>query len=348
MAGEVTVVDVLSVGATEFRRPNMPEKGEGEFLRYSVSLVTQGGRRFYTLTMPSNVLAKTCFVSTRFDDPDQGFQRLLDRKRAEEIAAYIDTGLGTIPNSIVLSAQPDADLRVIGKGKTIEFRNTRKAFLILDGQHRVYGFSLAKTDLRVPVVVYNGLSRKDESRLFIDINTKQRPVPNELLLDIKKLAEYESDVEKLLGGVFDLFQSRTDSPLLGLLSPSERRKGLISRVTFNAALKPLIPAFVGSEPLEIYDALAAYIAAFVRGMDRLKAKGAITKPPVFRAAMLLFWEAAQRVKDKFGKPYTADNFYQVLRPMFAKLPSSRFRSPGNSHKELYVLLSNALKTSFTL
>ena len=33
-----------------------------------------------------------------------------------------------------------------------------EAFLILDGQHRVYGFSLAKTSLRVPVVIYNNLT----------------------------------------------------------------------------------------------------------------------------------------------------------------------------------------------
>ena len=229
----------------------MPNKQNDEFLRYSVSLVTQGRHRFYTLTMPSDVLAKTCFVTTRYEDPDQGFQRLLDKRRAQEIAAYIDTGLGTIPSSIMLSAQSDAELRVIGKGKTIEFRDTRKAFLILDGQHRVYGFSLAQTSLRVPVVVYNGLSKKDESRLFIDINTKQRPVPNELLLDIKKLAEYESDVERSLGEVFDLFKARSDSPLLGLVSPAERKKGLISRVTFNAALKPLIPSFGGNDPSEI-------------------------------------------------------------------------------------------------
>jgi DGQHR domain-containing protein len=326
----------------------MPEKHDGEFLRYSVSLVTQGRHRFYTLTVPSDVLAKTCFVTNRYENPDQGFQRILDRKRAEEIAAYVDTGLGTIPSSIVLSAQPDAELRVIGKGKTIEFRDTRKAFLILDGQHRVYGFSLAKTALRVPVVIYNGLSRKDESRLFIDINTKQRPVPNELLLDIKKLAEYESDVERLLGEVFDLFNSKTNSPLLGMLSPAERKKGFISRVTFNTGLKPLIPTFAENEPLEIYEALSAYISAFIRGADRLKAPGAITKPPVFRAAMVLFTEAAQRVKDKYGKPYTIDNFYEVLRPMFSRITVKTLKKPGNSHKELYDTLSKALKTSFTL
>jgi DGQHR domain-containing protein len=205
-----------------------------DLVRYSVSIVRQGKHKFYTLTMQSDVLGRTCFVTTRFDDPQEGFQRILDTNRAQQIADYIDVGFGTIPTSIVLSAQPGAELRDIGRGKTIEFKAIKKAFLVLDGQHRVFGFKLAKTALRVPVVIYNGLSRRDESRLFIDINTKQRPVPNELLLDIKKLAEYETDTEKLAGQVFDSFSNEPDSPLLGLMSPAERTTGNISRVKFNA------------------------------------------------------------------------------------------------------------------
>jgi DGQHR domain-containing protein len=92
-------------------------------LRYSVSLVRQGKYQFYTLTMPSDVLARTCIVRTRKEHPVEGFQRTLDQKRAIEIARYVDEGLGTIPNSIVLSAQPDAELRVVGGGKTLEFNN---------------------------------------------------------------------------------------------------------------------------------------------------------------------------------------------------------------------------------
>jgi DGQHR domain-containing protein len=84
----------------------MSDQHEPERLRYSVSLVRQGKHSFYTLTMPSDVLARTCVVSTRREDPIKGFQRTLDEKRAGEIAQYIDSGLGTIPNSIVLSAQP--------------------------------------------------------------------------------------------------------------------------------------------------------------------------------------------------------------------------------------------------
>ncbi len=165
-------------------------------LRYSVSLVKQGKHQFYTLTMHSDVLAATCTVTTRKENPIHGFQRELDEKRALDIAHYIDSDLGTIPNSIVLSAQPNADLKIVGKGKTLEFTKTPGAFLILDGQHRVYGFSKATTKLRVPVVIYNDLSRKEETRLFIDINTKQRPVPPQLLLDIKRLADIEFKVRR--------------------------------------------------------------------------------------------------------------------------------------------------------
>ena len=79
---------------------------------YSASLVTQGEHRFYQLAMPSETLAKCSFVTTRDEDPDKGFQRMLDEKRAIEIARYIDSGLGTIPTSIILSAQEIAELGV--------------------------------------------------------------------------------------------------------------------------------------------------------------------------------------------------------------------------------------------
>jgi len=60
----------------------MLERAEEELLRYSVSLVTEGRHRFYTLTVHSDVLARTCFVTTRYEDPKMGFQRLFDKEIA--------------------------------------------------------------------------------------------------------------------------------------------------------------------------------------------------------------------------------------------------------------------------
>lgn len=247
-----------------------------------------------------------------------------------------------------MSAQPAAELKVIGKGKTLQFQDHPKAFLILDGQHRVFGFSLAKTSLRVPVVIYNNLTPRDESRLFIDINTKQRPVPNELLLDIKKLAEYENETEHLLGEVFDLFHADSASPLLGLLSAHERTSNKISRVTFNAGLKQLLGVFGDADAEGIYDALSAYLSAFISGAKNIKASDVITKPTVFRAVMLLFPEVAQRVKDRYGKAYTDEHFEEVLEPMFGQLKPNSLKHPSSSQRDLYKELADGLKTSFTL
>lgn len=319
-----------------------------DLLRFTASLVSQGRHRLYTLTVPSEVLARTCFVIRRDEDPKEGFQRLLDAKRAQQIADYIDNGLGTIPNSIVLSAQKEADFKYVRRTKTVEFLDTSRAFLILDGHHRVFWFMKAKSDLRVPVVVYNDLSRADETKLFIDINTKQRPVPNQLLLDIRKLAEYQDDVETRLGEVFDLFNELPTSPLSGLLSPSKKISGLLSRVTFNAALKPLLDLFQSAETEEIYKITGAYFAAVKSGANQRKLPLEITNPVVFRGVAALFPDVARIVKDRHGPKYNFENFDEALRPLFKNVKPTAVKSPGNSVSAFHEVLAAALKAKFSL
>lgn len=317
-------------------------------LRYSVSLVRQGKHSFYTLTMPSDVLARTCVVTTRREDPKKGFQRELDTKRAKEIAEYIDKGLGTIPNSIVLSAQPAAELRIIGKGKTLEFADRSGAFLILDGQHRVYGFSKAKTQLRVPVVVYNGLSRTDETRLFIDINTKQRPVPAQLLLDIKRLADIEDGSEGTLRNIFDRFHEDVGSSLQGMMAPFESSRNKITRVTFNSAVKPLLELFIGRDIDEIYNILNNYLAAVADMTNRKSSDQVLSKPVVFRALIGLFPSVAQRAQDKYSGDYSSGNFSEIIAPIFLNIPAKRLEKPGTSWVELRDYLEKRLRSKLSL
>ncbi len=297
--------------------------------------------------MPSDVLARTCTVTTRKEDPKLGFQRTLDERRAEEIAEYIDEG-GTIPNSIVLSAQPAAELKIVGRGKTLEFREQKGAFLILDGQHRVFGFSKARTPLRVPVVVYNGLSRQQESRLFIDINTKQRPVPAQLLLDIKRLADIEDESDGTLREIFDKFHSEVGSALAGLTSPFESAKNKITRVTFRGAVKPLLDLFAGKTPDEIYRILNAYLTAASVLISQKAADPLLGRPVVFRAFVALFPAVAQRVSDRFAGRYTPANFGDILGPLFVNMPSARLQAPGANWVKLREYLEKRLREKMTL
>jgi DGQHR domain-containing protein len=320
---------------------------EPTYATFSVSLVSQGKHRFYTLTMPSTVLAETCTVDTRADNPLEGFQRKLDVRRAEEIARYIDEGLGTIPSSIVLSAQEDAELKYERSKRSITFKVTPRSFLILDGQHRVYGFAKATTNLRVPVVIYNNLSRADECRLFIDINTKQRPVPNELLLDIKKLAETETDDEALLREVFDIFDEDPSSPLAGKMSASSRAKGKLSRVTFYAAIRSVWSTFAASTPQEAYSILSAYLHAWMQLLKERGTEDQISNPTLFKSVILLFPDVAQRVSDRYGKDFSIQNFIETLAP-FKKLKAQTFRNPGQSYMAFHDRLQKLLRQQFTI
>lgn len=315
---------------------------------YSVSLVTQGKHKFYTLSMPSDVLAQCCTVDTRLDNPLEGFQRKLDARRADDIARYIDKDLGTIPCSIVLSAQPDAELVYRRERRSITFKKTPKSFLILDGQHRVFGFAKASSVLRVPVVIYNNLSRSEECRLFIDINTKQRPVPNELLLDIKRLAETETDEESLFTDVFDLFAKEPGSPLLGMMSSSTKARGKLSRVTFNAALNGVMPVFPSAGAADIYGVLAPYLQVWLEHLQKFSGAHWIANPTLIRAVLLLFQDVAQRVSDRHGKDFSAENFREVLGPFLAKTKRSSLEHPGPSYVALCENFQKSLRKQFTI
>jgi hypothetical protein len=69
----------------------------GVELRYAINLVRQGNHRFYTLTIPSHILSACSFATTKDENAQLGFQRVLDNKRAQDIANYVDAG-GTILN----------------------------------------------------------------------------------------------------------------------------------------------------------------------------------------------------------------------------------------------------------
>lgn len=321
---------------------------EGETFTGRALLVEQGRHRFITTVLPSGVLAQACVVETRNENPIDGFQRLLDERRARAIAKYIDSGFGTVPGAIVLSAQTRAHLRFDRDSGELTFRADPRAFLIIDGQHRVFGFRLAKKTVNAPVVIYNRLTRAQECRLFMDINTKQKPVPGELLLDIRRLSEVESKTDALLHDVFDLFFQREDSALSGLLSPAEKRKGMISRVTFNAALRSIRKAFEGVPAADVYAALNAYLLACRRGLGLHDLDAQIANPILFKALTQLFVNVAARVADRHGGNYTVANFEEVLIPFFRRLKKSELPRAGLTAAALHEYYAKALSSGFLI
>jgi DGQHR domain-containing protein len=254
--------------------------------KISVTLITQGSHKFYSGTMTIELIAESCSTNPRSADPEEGFQRSLDNSRAESIASYIRNG-GTIPSSIILSAQAAAAFVYSSRNKTITFEVCSSAFLILDGQHRVYGFRKLLNEgikYRVPVIIYSELTPIEEARLFIDINTLQRPVPKELLLDIKRLADRESSDERLLDELFTNFEQNSDSYLLNKLSRIDKQRGKISKVTFYDSMRAILRGFYIEDTDKLYRIMNSYFLAAhdVSGENAFHLDEQITKATLFK------------------------------------------------------------------
>ena len=281
----------------------------------------------------------------------KGFQRVLERKRAEDIARYIDSGTAPIPGfDRTVGPGGGQGSTIIGRGKTIQFRSTilMPSCIPLMVSIECMALCLPGKNSRVPVVIFTGLDVREESRLFIDINTKQRPVPTSLFLAIKNLAAYESDTEALIRSVFELFNKRPESPLLGLMSPTEHRPNKISRVTFHAALKTILHIFEEPDEERIYAILAPYLNALIQNLPVADPSLLIIKPVVFRAFMLLFRDVAPKVKDRFESNYTAYNFQDVLAPLMNKKLTTRVKKPGTSYQNLYEEMAQMLRKTVSI
>lgn len=176
--------------------------------RVRAEKIDYNGYQFFVAVIKGKVLLESSFVSRRAEEREEGFNRELVAGRAREIARYLDDEQSSIPTNIVLSAQEAANVR-FSRGH-IEWDSTDGAFLVLDGQHRLFSMLYTDQDYPFAVAIYNGLSRQQEVRLFIDINTKQKGVPPALLLDIKQLAGTETSIEEKLRRLLTTLAPQTE------------------------------------------------------------------------------------------------------------------------------------------
>ena len=135
----------------------------------------------------------------------QAYQRLVNKKRIEDIGKYIDKG-GYFPNSIIVNiASKKQELKWEPAGQIEHDSNTSmgvlhlpreyRSMFIIDGQHRLYGYSKAVSEAHhtVPVVAFLNLPEAEQAKIFVDINHTQKSVPTNLLRSIMADFHWNSD-----------------------------------------------------------------------------------------------------------------------------------------------------------
>ena len=124
------------------------------------------------------------------NDPE-GLQRRLSLSRVLSIANEVESGEFTgFPTTVVLAYNSTIDDQVVEKfikGEPVELHDEMN-FTIIDGQHRLAGILSADPsytkNISIPVSLYLNISLSDATRLFSEINGKQKAVSKSLIYDL--------------------------------------------------------------------------------------------------------------------------------------------------------------------
>jgi DGQHR domain-containing protein len=170
----------------------------------------QAAPRIYVTALPGLWLLDRATPSWRIKDPEMGFQRLVQERRAREIAFAVLDERRTFPNAIVLATdaasfqQDDCLLRIPD--------STR--FMVVDGQHRLWAQKFSEYEASYPCLVHTGLDEVAMATLFLEINDTQKRVPSSLRWDLVRLVRPEEDALAIAAtDIIYLLATEKESPL---------------------------------------------------------------------------------------------------------------------------------------
>lgn len=193
----------------EFLKGQKVEKLQGKVLPAVKGKI--GGEEFYSFVTSPRDLMKIAFInhqslSTPGGDP--AYQRMIESSRIKKIRKFISDG-GYFPTNLLINFTQvikfDPIDNKLNTDPNIKFGwitlpSTYKSAWIIDGQHRLFGFSeLEDKQLDQPlfVVAFEKMVKIKEAELFITINHEQKSVPKSLLVSLLADLKLGSDDPKI-------------------------------------------------------------------------------------------------------------------------------------------------------
>lgn len=234
-----------------------------ESIEIQVLEVTQRLGSFYVGVMKANDLRQIAAADTRRQEQREveiytGIQRELSRKRQAEIAEYISTFDAAFPNSFIIAV--DSRDVITQNDKTLRIRAHEKAASIIDGQHRLAGFTEQNSEgFELIVSIFIDLPVEDQAMLFATINLKQTKVSPSLVYDLFEETKLRSP-QKTCHNICKALNADKDSPFFHRIKPLGKRTddyaGILTQATFVKRLLPL----VSKNPDQVRDNIKRKIA----------------------------------------------------------------------------------------
>ena len=210
-----------------------------------------GGHTYYSFSIEPEKLLKIGYVLHRSEANSSmmpTYQRLIKKSRLTAVRKFINEDHGYFPNSIIISIDSKKPLQFDRSEKQVPNavadlgilhlpQQYRSAFII-DGQHRLYGYSDSPYALTnsIPVVAFENLDQTEQVRLFMDINENQKSVSKKLrnVLNADMLWDSSKEAERRDALRLKIAQDlgeRSTSPLYGRIDIGEEQSTPIKCVT---------------------------------------------------------------------------------------------------------------------
>lgn len=233
-------------------------------LSFPALRVKQTLGEFYIASIPAKDLVEITYFDVRRmlrDDREVerylGIQRPLQKRRVDELVAYVNGPDACFPTGIIIAvpdvcAEYDESSKMLtlsnymdseDESERVLYRNIAK---VLDGQHRLAGLDGLEDgkpfDLNVAIFI--GADISDQANIFATVNLAQTKVNRSLAYDLYELARSRSP-QKVAHNIVVTLDRETDSPLhkmvkrLGVATP-DRTGETLTQATVVQGILPFI------------------------------------------------------------------------------------------------------------
>jgi DNA sulfur modification protein DndB len=216
-----------------------------------------GGHTYYSFSIQPEKLLKLSYIlhnNTTSEEVVGTYQRMVNKKRILEIGTFLDSndgGSGFFPNSIIVNFDSSGKNLVFDKHSSnhdvedctigiLKLPDTFRSAFIIDGQHRLYGYSKSKWKSKhtIPVVAFENLPVENQVDMFVNINHKQKSVSQNLLTTIKAELHwnspmYSNAIFAVMAKLLMELSNDNSSPLYGRIKLGENKKSDLVNITLD-------------------------------------------------------------------------------------------------------------------
>lgn len=319
-----------------------------------------GNVNVYNFVMNPKDLLEVAFVARREVGEERYYQRIIDKKRLLNIAAYVEDG-GKFPNNIIISFKKGLKVKFHTKsGPTynsinwpylgisygiLEFPKDYRSCWIIDGQHRLYAFINVRKDFyfNMPITAFEHLDIQAQCKFFLDINKNQKPVNPDLLWDLNgemipdKKDGIISNVAKFLNNeerghlFYKIYypstgiKKKTDLIKISAICIAIKKRKLVEEVTLQNIKNPLHDKDPSNRVKKVGSSLSKYFdvleMVFPNNWE-LKSKGFILTNGGISVMIGLFEKILSRIMQKDSREPNKEDFKFYTNPIKPILESS--------------------------